>query len=227
MTTSEKRNHYVYRSYEPLGREYIGSRSCDCPVEEDPYMGSYSDPTFFPTQKEILAVCHSKEEKLITEMFFHEMYDVARNPRFANKAKQTSTGFSREGVPHREETLREMRETRSGENHPLFGKPRSEETKRKISEACSNPSEETRKKLSEAMTGKNSGKPRSEETRRKISEALSNPSEGTLRKMSEAKKGEKHPQFGKKWWVNEFGDSVCQKDCPGSEWQQRRKWKPE
>ena len=36
----------------------------------------------------------------------------------------------------------------SGENNPIYGKLRSEETKRKISEANSNPSEETRRKIS-------------------------------------------------------------------------------
>lgn len=36
----------------------------------------------------------------------------------------------------------------SGEKNPIYGKPRSEETKRKISEANSNPSAETRRKMS-------------------------------------------------------------------------------
>lgn len=126
------RYHYVYRSYEPLGRGYIGCRSCNCPINEDEYMGSYTDPTFFPTQKEILAVCETRKEALRTEMFFHEMYDVARNPKFANRAKQTSTGFSREGVCHSEETLQKMRESQSKVCRPRQGRPRSEEVKRKI-----------------------------------------------------------------------------------------------
>ena len=69
---------------------------------------------------------------------------------------------------------------KKGENHPLFGKHRSEETRRKMSESHKgekNPfygkhhSEETRRKISESHKGKKRA-PFSEEHRRKISEAL-------------------------------------------------------
>lgn len=99
------------------------------------------------------------------------------------------------------------------------GKPRSEETKKKLSEAlkgrkCGPHSDETKKKISEANKGKkrtseqkkkmseahkgqiawNKGKktrPHSEETRKKISEAHKghSHSEETKRKISEAMKG--------------------------------------
>ena len=52
-------------------------------------------------------------------------------------------------------------------------------------------SEETKRKMSEAK------KHMSEETKRKMSEAKKNISEETKRKMSEAKKGKKHPLYGK------------------------------
>jgi len=64
------------------------------------------------------------------------------------------------------------------------GIPRSEETKRKISEKLKGKShlyprsEETRKKLSIALMGKNKGKKLSEETRKKISERLKGKSKG-------------------------------------------------
>jgi group I intron endonuclease len=85
----------------------------------------------------------------------------------------------------------------SGENHPMFGKHLSEETKKKMSENHADfsgenhpmfgrhQSEETKKKISNATKGENHpnfGKHRSEKTKRKI---------------SEAKKGENHPMFGK------------------------------
>ena len=85
-------------------------------------------------------------------------------------------------------------EALSGENHPMYGKTPSEETRRKMSEAKSGEnhpmyrkplSEEHKRKLSEANTGENNPnyrKPHSEES---------------LRKMSEAKSGENNPMYGK------------------------------
>ena len=108
------------------------------------------------------------------------------------------------------------------------GKPRSEETKKKLSEALKgrkrgSHSDETKKKISEANKGKkrtseqkkkmseahkgqiawNKGKktrPHSEETRKKMSEAHKgySHSEETKRKLSEAHKGYSHSEESKK-----------------------------
>lgn len=71
----------------------------------------------------------------------------------------------------------------AGENNPNYGKKASEETRRKISEALSNPSEETRKKMSDAakasMTPEriqylreiNTGRKATEETKQKMSQS--------------------------------------------------------
>ena len=104
-------------------------------------------------------------------------------------------------------------EAKKGENHPMFGKVHSEETKAKISNANKGNtvwnkgkvlSEERRAKMSESMKGKilseehkakireaNKGKTLSEEHRAKLSEALKGRtlSEETKAKMSAAKKG--------------------------------------
>jgi hypothetical protein len=37
--------------------------------------------------------------------------------------------------------------------------------------------------------------------------------------------GELCPTFGTKWWVNEKGENKRQKESPGADWQQGRKWK--
>lgn len=63
-----------------------------------------------------------------------------------------------------------------GENHPMYGKHHTEETKEKISQANTGriQSEETRKKISDAVSGDKNpfyGKKHSEEAKRKMSEA--------------------------------------------------------
>ena len=59
----------------------------------------------------------------------------------------------------------------SGENHPLYGKPRSEETRKKLSESAkSSPLvAEAQRKATEAATEKTRGVERPSETRKKIS----------------------------------------------------------
>jgi len=80
------KTHYVYLSYENGGRKYIGSRTCyDCTPEEDPYLGSYKDKTFEPTQKEILAVCKTREHANLIEAYLHQTFNVSHNDEYANR----------------------------------------------------------------------------------------------------------------------------------------------
>lgn len=83
----------------------------------------------------------------------------------------------------------------SGENHGLYGRERSEETKRKISETMQGRdiSEETRRKMSEAQRGR----PTPESVREKISEALrgQGKSDETRVKMSRSTAGEANPNW--------------------------------
>lgn len=76
----------------------------------------------------------------------------------------------------------------SGENHPLYGKKRTPETKAKISKAHFGKklSQKTREKMSKAKSGENNpmfGEKHSEEARKK---------------MSKAQSGENHPMYNKK-----------------------------
>ena len=162
------KHHYVYKSYEEEGREYIGIRSCNCLPEEDiKYFGSFRDKTFKPTGKTILFVCKTRIEASEIEIELHDFFNVAVNPQFANKAKQTSTKFDMTGVPHTEEWKKAISERMVGkyigENHPMFNVPRTEEVKKKISKA-------------------NSGKTRTEAQNKANSERNS---------------GEKHSQYGR------------------------------
>lgn len=106
---------------------------------------------------------------------------------------------SNKGRKHDPEFGKRISERQTGDKNPMFGKPHSEEHKRKISEAGKGriATEETRRKLSDS----NKGKIRSEETRKKISEAaLKRPpvSEETRRKLSEIGKGKTRSEETKK-----------------------------
>ena len=208
------KHHYVYRSYEPLGRSYIGKRSCSCLPEEDVnYFGSYSDPSFRPTQKEILALCDSSAQALHVEMFFHEMYDVARNPLFANKAKQTSTYFNTEGVPKTKEHKLKIQEA-------LRGKPKSKEHRRKCSIAKKGRPASEACRLAQIESVK--GKPKSAEHRRKIGEASKGQVKGPEARAKMSKRRTEN-NLGRYWWVNLDGQTKFQTDCPGPEWKKGRK----
>ena len=160
--------HYVYHSYEEWGREYIGVRSCNCLPEEDTkYFGSFKDKTFFPTEKTILFVCETRQEIMEIEIKLHDFFDVAVNSKFANKSKQTSTGFDRAGVilgPCTEEAKKKMSVSKLGEKNPNYGVPQTEAQKKAKSKRMSgenNPmygvshTEETKKKIAEANSGEN------------------------------------------------------------------------
>lgn len=150
------KHFYVYYSYEEYGRGYIGKRECKCLPEEDiSYFGSFKDKTFNPTQKIILETFDSVEKALAAECALHDFYEVDKNPHFANRAKQTSTGFycNRTGEknpsivgdnnPAKRQEVREiLSNQKKGKNNPMYGlkgnknpfagKKHTKETKQKI-----------------------------------------------------------------------------------------------
>jgi hypothetical protein len=134
-------------------------------------MGSYTDKTFKPTEKLILEVFDNHQEALVCEIALHNAFDVARNQNFANRAKQTSTGFSSAGVTYTLsiETRKKISESKMGEKNPRFGKKLSKQTRDKLSKAHMGKkvSDETRRRLSESHMGKTP----TELTRRKLSDA--------------------------------------------------------
>ena len=108
--------YYVYYSYEPWGRGYIGSRTrnINVPPEEDTYYGSFSDKTFSPTEKIILGVYNTAEEAINAEIALHEFFDVVPNSHFANRSRQTSASFSTSGLTMGEEFRQKCRDRMKG-----------------------------------------------------------------------------------------------------------------
>lgn len=92
-------HHYTYCTHFTDDTMYIGVRSCSCPVEEDvKYIGSSKVlPKHLYEFKEILQIFPTRKEALAHEIELHQQFDVARNPKFHNQVKQTSTGFDAKG----------------------------------------------------------------------------------------------------------------------------------
>jgi hypothetical protein len=178
------------------GRGYIGSRTCKCPPEKDvKYFGSYKDKNFKPTQKIILKDDYlTREDAYSDEIILQEYYKIVENPHFANRAYQTSIGFSRKGLESNNKGKKMSLEQRQKLSLACKGRKVSEETKEKISKSIKGRilTEDHKRRISEANTGtsktmtekrkqsdiekglraRGKTKPKhSEETKRKISEA--------------------------------------------------------
>jgi hypothetical protein len=243
MSNDDKRKYfYVYYSYEPWGRGYIGKRECKCLPEEDlKYFGSYRDKTFKPTEKIVLEIFNTRKEVYKAEKQLHDFYQVDKNPHFANKSKITDDKFYY---------------VASGKDHHGYGKRPADSTiegarRRMLSDDNPAKSEEFRKRHSELMkkegtfsTNKNPSK--NLERQKKLSENMTN----FLLSLSEEKyrqtysdriektkilfKGEGNPFYNKthtqevkdflgdlsrgtKWWNNGKENRHCI-ECPGEGW---------
>jgi len=174
--------HYTYISVDLSdNRMYVGSRSCKCEPEKDTlYFGSFTDKTFKPVVKKILKIFESREEAFKHEIYLHFILDVANDPRFANRARVTTRGFTWLGQRHTAETIEKIRQ--ASKNMPL-------ETREIIRQ------KQMGKKLKpehvEALRQSNLGKPKSIETRNKISaKAKGRPCKESARlKISKHNKG--------------------------------------
>lgn len=184
--------YYTYYSFEEFGRGYIGSRKSQLPPEKDPYLGSYRDKTFKPTEKVILGVYETHQEALEEEMKLHHFFEVDANPHFANQSRITSTGFTTFGRPPVNKGTHQGRGRKQTPEHikkrvaHRVGKPMSEETKRRISEA------------KKGKTPWNKGKKSSQEAKDKLSQTrkklfaegkLTSPMKGVKRNLPRDESG--------------------------------------
>jgi hypothetical protein len=194
--------YYVYYSYESWGRGYIGRRQCQCsPSEDTRYFGSFRDKTFRPDSKIILAVFSSLSEALEAEIALHKLFQVDKNPHFANKAKQTHTDFS-----YSASGPDAVLYGKTGDLHPCYGRKRTQEEKDRISRS-------KKGRPRPDMVGDNNPQ-RNPETVKKIS------GENAL---FYGKTGDAHPCGGTRWWVNSEGLNCRKKECPGPDWTPGRK----
>lgn len=133
--------HYVYYSYEPYGRGYIGKHKLDLSTgltpKTDNYYGSFLDKSFRPTKKIILEIFHTESEAYETERIYQELFDVIHNINFANRSIQKSTGFyfDRTGISHDESTKKRISDTMKKKRQ----NPESVEKYSKIFDGVKNP----------------------------------------------------------------------------------------
>lgn len=152
--------HYTYISSDNK-RFYIGVRSSKEEPLKDNYFGSFYDKSFKPFKKKILSNHYTREDAILAEIYWHDLFQVHTNKLFANKAKQTSSKFCAfnknrkhtketkeklsklakerfensphpwQGRKHTKESRLKMSESLSGKNSPWYGKKHKESTKEK------------------------------------------------------------------------------------------------
>ena len=156
--------HYVYLLiHESTELFYIGARSSTVSPEDDPYMSSSSLGKEYCSNcdKLILQEFTTRKEAVAYEIFLHNSFDVGINPKFFNKAKQTSTKFD---IAGNKEIGKKISASNKGRVPWIKGKrnPYSKETLYKIGSANRGKklSQEQRNKMSEAHSGANNSRAR-------------------------------------------------------------------
>jgi hypothetical protein len=183
----------TYSGYK-LPKFYIGSTSEE-KIKSGKYFGSIRsikyrkifydeiDNNIHLFKIQILSYHDTRLDALSEELKLHIEFDVVNSKDYINESLAMVNGFFGRDV--------------SGENHPMWGKKHTEETKKKLRLARKDrvTSDETKKKMSESQRGK----VLSEDTKAKLRDInlgkkLSNE---TKNKISDSKKGKKSWNYGK------------------------------
>ena len=115
------------------GMMYIGKRQTKVrPIEDVLYMGSSKYVPKNEYDKIILAEFNSSEELAKEEIRLHSIHNVAVNPNFYNRAKQTSTKFDTTGLRFKltDEQKAKLSAAVKGKPKTLTDKQRSENAER-------------------------------------------------------------------------------------------------
>ena len=185
--------HIVYLSYEstPGGRQYIGKHSTD--RLDDGYFGSFSTKNFNPDSKVILGYFKTAQAAVSAEIQWQQVFKVVQDPTYANQAYQTSSGWDTTGRIRPESERETIRKSKTGENHPLYGKKRPKHSQW-MKENSPSKRPEVKNKISQTMTGDHHHN-KTPEMRQKISQVMT----------------------GYRWWTNGLTNTRA-KESPGDEW---------
>ena len=168
-----------------------------------------------------------------TEQCYNLNPDAARPPdctgrivteKTKQKLREANVGEKNpnHGKKASEETRQKLREANSGENNPFYGKSHTEESKRKNREAHTGENNACFGKRGELSP--QFGKKHTEETKHKMSESRRGEKHWSFGKSAplETRKKQSEAKVGRKWWVNEEGESRMEKESPGPEWRRGR-----
>jgi hypothetical protein len=74
-------------------------------------MGSFSDESFDPDCKIVMAYAKTAEGATWFEINFHNVFDVGVNPEFANRVKAAKIKFDRTGTKHSDDTKLKLKDS--------------------------------------------------------------------------------------------------------------------
>lgn len=205
-----EKQKYIYQTTNLInGKKYIGKH---IGYINDDYLGSgiilnkaiskYGKENF---KKEILEIVNNDVELNEREKFYIKLYNAVQNPQYYNIAQGGQGGLLMKGYSEKEKKkIYEQRQKYyKKENHPMYGKHHSEETKQKIKDSLAKYwTEQKRKERSNQYKGENNpmyGKHKSLESIQKQvahTDYQSYRTEEYRKKMSEATSGEKNGNYG-------------------------------
>ena len=176
-----KKYHYTYLiQHRTRDKRYIGVRSSDVhPTEDTSYWGSSKHlPNNIQEDhiKIILKIHPTREKAVEHEILLHKLNDVAKNPTYYNRARQTTKRFDTTGTVLSTQHKLKCSKALTGNTHTeetkkllsekLKGRVFTEETKKRMSD--------THKKLASSPNYKNNrqGVTLSEDIKTKISKAI-------------------------------------------------------